>query len=196
MSFWDELSSMLGYTPSQQAAQQINQARAQQAAQLQNEYQTASQDPGAGMLSPAMQQAQENELTQHIKASMSDAGAGFSGASNDAVVKGLVDYRINQMKSRHQHLDSLRTAMLNASTPQPSTAPAPQSFMSNLVGGAGQSLGRSIFGDPRMGGFGVSDPTRVPNPTGENGDVGGTPGDPRHGNRYDGSRTPAPVEGI
>ena len=41
-----------------------------------------------------MQQQMEQELGNHVRAQMSDQGAGGSGANNDAVQKAIVDYRM------------------------------------------------------------------------------------------------------
>jgi hypothetical protein len=167
--FSDFLSSLVGNGPANRAAQTIDVARANQAAQLQDEYNRALADPNAGIgLSPAMQQQQENELGNHIRGQMSDQGAGGSGASNDAVTKGVVDYRIAQMGQRQKYLDSLRSAMLTSTTPQTVQPSASQSAVSRFTTQAAGSAANDLFGpsydpnDPRSpyynraGGFGVT----------------------------------------
>jgi hypothetical protein len=147
MGFADNLAEMFGYGPSQQAAQQTNVNRAGQSNQLQQEYAQAQADPNSGIgLTPAMQQMQENELANHLRARSSDAGAGQSGAANDMVTKGIVDYRMAQMGKRMQHLDSLRQAMLQASTPQTQQPSVPQQAVSYGAGRAMQGGMNAIFG--------------------------------------------------
>lgn len=178
MGFSDNLASMFGYGPSQQAAQTVNIARANQANQLQGEYQAAQADPNSGIgLSPAQQQQMEQELGNHIRGQMSDQGAGGSGASNDAVTKGIVDYRIAQMGKHMQYLDSLRQGMLTASQPQTQQPTAGQSAVSRFTTQAAGSAANSMFGpDPEKNGMNVtinggtpgSDP-RGSGPMGKNG---------------------------
>lgn len=170
MGFSDALAQMFGYGPSQQAAQTVNVARAGQAKTLQDQYAAANADPNSGIgLSPAMQQQQEQELGNHVRAQMSDAGAGGSGANNDAVQKAIVNYRIQQMGQHMKYLDSLRTGMLTASQPQVQQPSVPQQA-------AGYAMGRGM-----QGGMNALFGPSYSNPYGENGGSGGRPGDPSHG---------------
>jgi hypothetical protein len=188
MGFMDNLAGMLGYGPSQQAAQSTNVARANQATQLQQEYEAAKADPNSGVgLSPAMQAQQENELGNHIRGQMSDQGAGGSGANNDAVQKGIVDYRIAQMGKHMQYLDNLRQGMLTASTPQVQQPTAGQSavsrFTTQAAGSAANDLFGPDYGDPNQrGGMNVTinSPSPGTNPQGR-GPLG-TNGTPSAGN--------------
>jgi hypothetical protein len=185
MGFMDSLAGMLGYGPSQQAAEQTNVARAAQTKQLQQEYNTASADPNSGVgLSPAQQLQTEQELGNHIRGQMSDQGAGGSGASNDAVTKGLVDYRIAQMGKHMSYLDSLRQAMLGASTPQVQQPTAGQSAVSRFTTQAAGSVANDMFGpDPEKTGamnVTINSPSPGQNPQGR-GPLG-TNGTPAAGN--------------
>lgn len=155
MGFSDALASMFGFGPSQQAAQSVNVARAAQVAQLQQEYQRALADPNSGIgLSPAMQQMQENELGNQVRGQMSNAGAGMSGASNDAVQKAIVDYRIKQMAMHMQHLDALRMGMVQASNPQTQQPSVPQQMASYGAGRMMQGFGNELFGAPYANPYG------------------------------------------
>jgi hypothetical protein len=156
MGFSDNLAGLLGYGPSQRAAEQTNVARANQAGQLQNEYSQAEADPNSGVgLSPAQQAQMEQELGNHIRGQMSDQGAGGSSASNDAVTKGIVDYRIAQIGKHMQHLDSLRQGMLTASTPQTQQPTAGQAAVSRFTTQAAGSAANDLFG-PDQGGMNVT----------------------------------------
>lgn len=172
MGFSDVLGEMLGYGPSNRAADQVNQARAGQTRQLQNEYTQAQADPNSGIgLSPAQQQQMEQELGNHIRGQMSDQGAGGSGSSNDAVQKGIVDYRIAQMGKHMQHLDSLRQGMIQASTPQTHQPTPGANLVQYGAGRAGQALGQDLFGaeDPNKGRMNVTinSPSPGQNPQGQ-----------------------------
>lgn len=172
MAFMDSLMQLLGHGPSQQAAQDVNVARAQQAQQLQDEYARGMADPNSGIgLTPAMQQMQENELAQSVRSRMSNAGAGRSGAANDSVQKAIVDYRIAQMGKHQQYLDQLRQGMLSASQPQVQQPTALQSAASRFTTQGAGSLANSLFGPDdeqpmRQGGMGVTQPTGQ-NPQGQ-----------------------------
>src|SRR5216683_5502210 len=169
MGFSDALAQMFGYGPSQQAAQSVNVARAGQAKGLQDQYNSATADPNSGIgLSPAMQQMQEQELGNHVRAQMSDEGAGGSGANNDAVQKAIVDYRIAQMGKHMSYLDQLRQGMLTASQPQVQQPTVPQQAATYAMGRGMQGGMNALFG-------------QAPNPNGNNGDSNGRPGDPSHG---------------
>jgi hypothetical protein len=179
MGFMDSLLQLLGRGPSQQAAQSVNVDRANQSRMLEDQYTQASADPSAGMgLTPAMQQLQENELAQGVRSRMSSAGAGRSGAANDSVQKAIVDYRIAQMGKRQAYLDSLRSGMLTASTPQVEQPSAAQSSVSRFTTQAAGSLANSMFGPDadqqygQRGGMNVQPTGQDPRGQGPNGPNG------------------------
>jgi len=178
MGFMDSLLQLLGRGPSQQAAQDVNVARAQQSRMLQDQYAQASADPNAGIgLTPAMQQLQENELAQGVRGRMSDAGAGRSSAANNSVQKAIVDYRIAQLGKRQAYLDSLRSGMLTASTPQMEQPTAGQSAVSRFTTQGAGALANSMFGPDdsqpnTRGGMNVQPTGQDPRGQGPNGPNG------------------------
>ena len=82
------------------------------------EYSRAAADPSYGMLSPADQRYQEQELARSVKNRTGAAGSGGSGYEADLVRKAIVDFRINQMAQRQRTLDTLRQGVLQSQSMQ------------------------------------------------------------------------------
>jgi hypothetical protein len=126
------------------------------------EYSRAAADPSYGMLSPADQRYQEQELARSVKNRTGAAGSGGSGYESDLVRKAIVDFRINQMAQRQRTLDTLRQGVLQSQglqmgSPQPGIA-------RGLVTHALSRGVDSLFNEPDPG--------------------GSQPGDTSRGNRY------------
>ena len=141
------------------------------------EYGRAAADPSYGMLSPADQRYQEQELARSVKNRTGAAGSGGSGYEADAVRKAIVDFRINQMAQRQQTLDRLRQGVMQSQSMQTYNAQPGigRAVVQNLAGRGVAGMGGALFGEPDQGGSQPGDMSRGNRPANprDNGGSGG-----------------------
>jgi len=178
MGFGDALQRMFGDPRPQDFMVDVRspeqRGMIQQTAQ---EYGRAAADPSYGMLSPADQRYQEQELARSVKNRTGSAGSGGSGYESDQVRKAIVDFRINQMAQRQQTLDRLRQGVMQSQSLQTFNAPAGVGRQAvNALAGGGVRGFQGMFGDDKdPGGSQPGDTSRGNRPANprDNGGSGG-----------------------
>jgi hypothetical protein len=76
------------------------------------QYQRSLSDPSYAIASPALQQMQEQELTDQAFNRMGNAGAGASGSAKALAQKALVDYRLGLIQQQNAARENLRQNMV------------------------------------------------------------------------------------